>query len=126
TFTTDWTEDARRRDFTMNALYCSADGRVHDPLGGYPDLTARRVRFIGDARERIREGYLRTLRFFRFLAGYGGGAAPDAEGLAAAIAERAGLAGLSGERVRAELLLLLAAPGAVAAVRAMQEAQLLE
>ncbi len=126
TFTTDWAEDARRRDFTMNALYCSADGVVHDPLGGYDDLSARRVRFIGDARARIREDYLRTLRFFRFLAQYGNGAAPDPEGLAAAIAEKAGLAGLSGERIRAELLLLLAAPGAVEAVRAMREATLLE
>ncbi len=125
TFTTDWTEDARRRDFTMNALYCSADGTVHDPLGGYADLVARRVRFIGDARERIREDYLRTLRFFRFLAEYGDGAAPDPEGLAAAIAEKAGLAGLSGERIRAELLRLLAAPGALEAVRAMIEAGLL-
>ena len=75
TFTTDWTEDARRRDFTMNALYCGAEGTVHDPLGGYPDLKARRVRFIGDARERIREDYLRILRFFRFLAEYGNAAA---------------------------------------------------
>jgi poly(A) polymerase len=126
TFTTDWTEDARRRDFTMNALYCSADGCVHDPLGGYADLVARRVRFIGDARERIREDYLRSLRFFRFLAEYGNGAAPDPEGLAATIAEKAGLSGLSGERVRAELLLLLSAPGAIGAVSAMREAGLLE
>jgi poly(A) polymerase len=126
TFTTDWTEDARRRDFTMNALYCSADGSVHDPLGGYSDLKARRVRFIGDARERIREDYLRTLRFFRFLAEYGNAAAPDPAGLAAAVAEKAGLAGLSGERIRAELLLLLAAPGAIEAVGAMIETDLLE
>src|SRR5262245_55615731 len=56
-FGTDWTEDAKRRDFTMNALYSAADGTVHDPLGGYPDLMARRVRFIGDARARIREDY---------------------------------------------------------------------
>ena len=126
TFTTDWTEDARRRDFTMNALYCSAEGVVHDPLGGYADLQARRVRFIGDPHERIREDYLRTLRFFRFLAEYGNAAAPDPEGLAATIAEKSGLSGLSGERIRAELLLLLAAPGAVAAVRTMREAALLE
>jgi poly(A) polymerase len=126
TFTKDWTEDARRRDFTMNALYCSADGTVHDPLGGYPDLKARRVRFIGDAHERIREDYLRILRFFRFLAEYGDPAAPDPEGLAATIAERPGLAGLSGERIRAEFLLLLAAPRAVTAVRAMHGAGLLE
>ena len=126
TFTTDWTEDARRRDFTMNALYCGPDGTVHDPLGGYDDLVARRVRFIGDARERIREDYLRILRFFRFLAVYGDAAAPDRAGLEAAIAEKAGLSGLSGERIRAELLLLLAAPGALDAVRTMSRAGLIE
>ncbi len=126
TFTTDWAEDARRRDFTMNALYCTSDGTVHDPLGGYADLVARRIRFIGDARERIREDFLRTLRFFRFLAEYGDAAAPDPDGLAAAVAEKAGLANLSGERIRAELLRLLAAPGAVAAIGAMQQSGLLE
>jgi len=126
TFTTDWSEDAQRRDFTMNALYCGPEGTVHDPLGGFEDLVARRVRFIGDAKQRIREDYLRTLRFFRFLAEYGNATAPDAEGLAAAIAERSGLAALSGERIRAELLLLLAAPGAIFAVRAMSAARLIE
>jgi poly(A) polymerase len=106
-FTDDWAEDARRRDFTLNALYCGADGEVFDPLGGYPDLAARRVRFIGDPHERIREDYLRILRFFRFTAAYGQGA-PDPDGLAACVRERAGLAGLSGERVRQEFLRLLA------------------
>ncbi len=124
TFTTDWREDALRRDFTMNALYCGAEGTVHDPLGGYADLVARRVRFIGDARQRIREDYLRILRFFRFLAEYGDGTRPDPEGLAAAIAEKAGLAGLSGERIRTELLRLLGAPGAIDAARAMRAAEL--
>lgn len=126
TFTTDWTEDALRRDFTMNALYCEADGTVHDPLDGYRDLVDRRVRFIGDARQRIREDYLRTLRFFRFLAEYGHGGPPDADGLAATIAERAGLSGLSGERVRAEFLLLLTADGAREAVQSMHDADLVE
>jgi poly(A) polymerase len=126
TFTTDWREDALRRDFTMNALYCGADGHVHDPLGGYGDIIARRVRFIGEARERIREDYLRILRFFRFIAEYGDGSAPDPEGLAASIAEKEGLRGLSGERIRAELLRLLAAPGAVAAARALTGAKLAE
>lgn len=126
TFTTDWREDAMRRDFTMNALYCDADGRVHDPLGGYADLKALRVRFIGDAHQRIREDYLRILRFFRLLAQYGDGTAPDPEGLAAAREEKAGLAQLSGERIRAELLLLLAAPGTVAAVATMRQTDLIE
>ena len=125
TFSTDWREDAMRRDFTMNALYVDADGVVHDPLGGYADLAARRVRFIGDARERIREDYLRILRFFRFLAEYGDPTAPDPEGLAAVQAERAGLAQLSGERIRAELLRLLGAPGAVPAAAAMRKAGIL-
>ena len=89
-FTDDWAADARRRDFTINALYCSADGEVFDPLGGDADIEARRVRFIGDARERIREDYLRILRFFRLTAEYGEGA-PDAEGLAACVRERDGL-----------------------------------
>ena len=125
TFSTDWREDAMRRDFTMNALYVDADGVVHDPLGGYADLAARRVRFIGDARERIREDYLRILRFFRFLAEYGDPTAPDPEGLAAVQAERAGLAQLSGERIRAELLRLLGAPGAVPAAAVMRRAGIL-
>ena len=64
-------EDARRRDFTMNALYATADGRVLDPVGGLSDLAARKLRFVGDARARITEDYLRILRFFRFLAWYG-------------------------------------------------------
>src|SRR6185369_10169897 len=72
-FTGDWAADARRRDFTLNALYCNAEGRVFDPLSGYADLAARHVRFIGDARERIREDYLRILRFFRLTAEYGKG-----------------------------------------------------
>jgi len=125
TFTHDWGEDARRRDFTMNARYCAADGTVHEPRDGYPDLAARRVRFIGDARERIREDYLRILRFFRFFATYDPASSPDAEGLASAIAEKARLAQLSGERIRAELLLLLTAPRAVEAMRIMHEARLI-
>lgn len=124
TFTSDWTEDARRRDFTINALYCSADGTVHDPLGGWSDLVKRRVRFIDDARQRIREDYLRILRFFRFTAEYGNGT-PDPEGLAAAIEERGGLTLLSAERIRAELLRLLEAREAARALTAMDDAGIL-
>jgi poly(A) polymerase len=123
-FTDDWTEDARRRDFTLNALYCSADGVVYDPLAGYPDLVARRVRFIGVPAERIREDYLRILRFFRQTADYGRGPA-DAEGLAACVRERAGLGMLSGERVREELLRLLAAPRGPEITALMQDYGLL-
>lgn len=117
-FTADWAADARRRDFTINALYCDGDGTITDPLGGLADLAQRRIRFIGDARERIREDALRILRFFRFNARYGRDAI-DGEGLAACIAERALLAGLSAERVRMELLKLLEAPGAAPVVAAM-------
>jgi poly(A) polymerase len=119
-FTDDWAEDARRRDFTMNALYCGADGTVHDPLCGLDDLLARRVRFIGDAGERIREDYLRILRFFRFTAQYGE-SGYDAEGLAACTRERCGLGQLSAERIRQELVRLLVARGAVEATLLMQE-----
>ncbi len=123
-FTTDWAEDARRRDFTMNALYCDAQGTVHDPLGGYPDVIARRVRFIGDADTRIAEDYLRILRFFRFHAVLGDGAL-DREGMAACIRGREGLGQLSAERVRAELLRLLCGRKACEAVAAMIDCGLL-
>jgi len=125
TFTTDWAEDARRRDFTINALYCDGDGTVHDPLGGYPDLVARRVRFIGEARDRIQEDYLRILRFFRFTAAYAEGE-PDPSGLEACVAEAAGLSQLSAERVRAELLRLLAARRAAEILAVMSEAGLID
>ena len=125
TFTRDWASDARRRDFTMNALYAGPDGTVYDPLGGYDDLVARRVRFIGDPHARIREDYLRILRFFRFEAEYGAGDAPspmmDAEALIAIAQESAGLEQLSGERVRTELLRLLAARGAMRSLAAMMD-----
>jgi poly(A) polymerase len=107
-FGRDFAEDARRRDFTINALSLGRDGAVHDYVDGLADLAAGRVRFIGDARARIREDYLRTLRFFRFSASYAEGAL-DAEGFSAAILERDGLARLSRERVRAELMKLLKA-----------------
>lgn len=123
-FTADWAADARRRDFTMNALYCGADGTVYDPLGGYADVVARRVRFIGDARTRIREDYLRILRFFRFTAEYTG-ERPDADGLSASVREREGLARLSGERVHQEMTRLLEAPQALAAIEAMADHGLL-
>ena len=123
-FGRDFAADARRRDFTVNALSLDRTGVVHDYCGGLADLAARRIRFIGDAATRIREDYLRILRFFRFHARYGVGA-PDPEGLAACIAGRAGLSGLSRERVRAELMKLLVAPGAAPALRAMAGAGLL-
>jgi poly(A) polymerase len=117
-FTKDWVADAHRRDFTINALYCSADGEVFDPLGSYVDLMGPRVRFIGDARKRIREDFLRILRFFRLSAEYAVNDI-DSDGLAACVAERQGLALLSAERVRGELLRLLAAARAPAMIEKM-------
>ena len=107
-YTDDWLADAARRDLTINALSCTPDGTLYDPFGGLEDLRAGRVRFVGDARARIREDRLRLLRFFRFHAYYGRGA-PDADGLAAAADLAHESRELSGERVRAELLRLLAA-----------------
>ena len=117
-FTEDWEEDARRRDFTLNALYADRDGTVFDPIGGYGDLVEGRVRFIGDAEERIKEDYLRILRFFRFNAYYGKGSL-DPDGLSACVKLRAGLDQLSAERVAGELRRILVAPQAVRAIEAL-------
>jgi poly(A) polymerase len=108
-YTTDWGEDAERRDFRLNALYMDGEGLIYDPTGeGVRDALAGRIVFVGDAETRIREDYLRILRFFRFRAWFGRGAA-DAAGLAACAALKDGLARLSAERVSKELLKLLAA-----------------
>ncbi len=123
-FGTDWARDAARRDFTFNALYADAQGRVFDPMGGLPDLIARKVRFIGDPDTRIREDHLRILRLFRFHAAYGTGPL-DPPALAAAIRLRTGLDRLSRERIRAELVKLLVPPGAAATLATMSEAGLL-
>jgi poly(A) polymerase len=117
-YTTSWEEDARRRDFTLNALYADRHGTVFDPLHGYADAIAGRVRFIGEAQARITEDYLRILRFFRFHAYYGRGAI-DADGLHAAVRLCGGLSQLSAERIAGELRRILAAPGAVGAVEAL-------
>jgi poly(A) polymerase len=116
-FTNDWSADAARRDFTLNALYADPDGRLFDPTGaGIADLRAGRIVFVGDPATRIEEDALRILRFFRFIAWYGAGE-PDAAGLAAC-AERRGLVEtLSAERVGKEFLTLLAAEDPRGAVR---------
>ncbi len=120
-FSTDVVDDARRRDFTMNALYARADGTVVDPLGGLPDALARRVVFIDDAAARIREDYLRILRFFRFSAWYADPAHGfDADALAAIATHLDGLAHLSAERVGAEMTKLLGAPDPAPAVAVME------
>ncbi len=114
-------EDAARRDFTINALYAGADGAVIDPVGGLPDLAARRLRFVGDADRRIAEDYLRILRFFRFHARYGRPGGADPAALDACARGAAGLARLSRERIGAELRKLLDAPDPREAVRLMDE-----
>lgn len=108
-FGTDWVADARRRDFTLNALYCDAAGRLFDPLGGVEDLLARRVRFIGDAAERIREDGLRVWRFFRFSASHADQTL-DPEGLAACRDAVGQLDHIAAERVGAEMRRLLVLP----------------
>ncbi|NKB45218.1 MAG: CCA tRNA nucleotidyltransferase [Alphaproteobacteria bacterium] len=119
-FTTDWVEDASRRDFTFNALSLRQDGELFDPFGGVEDAKAGRVRFVGDPRDRIQEDYLRILRYFRFIALYGT-EAPDADILAACRTLRHGLAELSTERVRDEFIKLLNARDPDAALAAMAD-----
>lgn len=123
-FGRDWVRDAERRDFTINGLSVDAEGVVHDHVGGLDDIAARRVRFIGDPDQRIAEDYLRILRFFRMHASYGKGE-PDRAGYLACIAGRAGLASLSAERVRMEMLKLVVADGAAASIAAMADGGLL-
>ena len=123
-FGRDWARDAERRDFTINGLSVDSGGVVHDHVGGLKDIAARRVRFIGDPNLRIAEDYLRILRFFRIHAAYGVGA-PDRAGYLACIKGRAGLAGLSAERVRMEVMKLMIAQGAADAVVAMADGGLL-
>jgi poly(A) polymerase len=124
TFGRDWDADAGRRDFTINALYCEADGTIVDLVGGLSDIAARRLRFIGDAEARIREDYLRILRFFRFFAWYGDGR-PDAEGIKASARLKDGLDRLSPERVWHELRRLLSAPDPSRALLWMRQAGVL-
>lgn len=117
-YTTDWEKDAQRRDFYLNALYADIHGQVYDPTGeGLSDTEARRVRFIGEAEQRIREDYLRILRFFRFTAGYA--REIDATSLAACLALKDGIDGLSGERIQQEVLKILAVANPISAFEAM-------
>lgn len=123
-FTEDWASDAHRRDFTINALYCDASGRLFDYTGGVDDLAAQRVRFIGRAEDRIAEDYLRILRFYRFTAAYGAGGI-DRESHEACAALQEGLDCISAERIRAELLKLLIAPHAPIVLSEMDETGIL-
>lgn len=119
-FTDDWAADAARRDFTINALSCTPDGRIYDYFDGLDDLGCGRVRFVGDAFARIGEDALRLLRFFRFYAWYGRPPA-DAGALAACRARAADVRRLSGERVRGELLRILSSADPVAVLQLMRD-----
>lgn len=119
-FTDCFLADAARRDFTINAMSCDASGRLFDPFAGRADLAAGRIRFVGEPVARIREDYLRILRFFRFFARFGQ-ERPPAATLDALAGERAGLQRLSGERLRAELLKLLAGVAVEASLKLMTE-----
>jgi poly(A) polymerase len=124
-FTTDWMEDAQRRDFTLNALYAGRDGTIFDPTGhGVADARAGRIVFVGEPEQRLREDYLRVLRFFRFFAWYGAGPA-DAAALAACEAVKGQVATLAAERISAELLKLMAADDPREAVRLMERSGVL-
>ncbi len=123
-FGKDWKVDALRRDFTINALYATADGKVIDHVGGLADIEKRVLRFIGDPQERIREDYLRIMRFFRFFAWYGAGR-PDTDGLKAAARLKDGIHQLSAERIWAELKKLLAAQDPSRALLWMRQAGVL-
>jgi tRNA nucleotidyltransferase/poly(A) polymerase len=119
-FGRDWREDAARRDFTINALYATREGEVIDLVGGLADLETRTLRFIGEPEARIREDYLRILRFFRFFAWYGAGR-PEADGLRACARLKEGLSRLSAERVWTELKKLLSAPDPARALLWMRQ-----
>ena len=107
-FTTDWEEDARRRDFTINAMSLTPDGMLFDYYGGEADVRAGRVRFVGEPSDRIQEDYLRILRLFRFQARYGQSEIDNAT-LGAVRTHVKGLTGLSAERITQEVSKLLAA-----------------
>ncbi|NNK15740.1 MAG: CCA tRNA nucleotidyltransferase [Sulfitobacter sp.] len=125
-FSDNMEDDARRRDFTMNALYATVKGCIIDPLGGLPDLLARRIRFIEDPEARIKEDYLRILRFFRFSAWYADPAEGfDADALAAISANTDGIETLSAERVGQEIVKLLSAPDPAPAVAGMRQTNVL-
>ena len=124
-FSEDWDEDSLRRDFRFNAIYCDGDGKLYDPQGGIRDATRREVVFIGEPEDRIREDYLRILRYFRFFAHYGSGR-PDRAAITACARLKDGIKDLSAERIWKELKLLLAAPDPLKAVRWMRTAEVLQ
>ena len=124
-FTDDWKADALRRDFTVNALYCDASGNIHDYVEGYADILRKRIIFVGTPAARIKEDYLRILRFFRFLAAYEK-MTPDKASLAACVRLKKGLLGLSAERIAREMFKLLVGPKAVPVLKLMAKHKVLK
>ena len=124
-YTDDWQADALRRDFTMNAMYCDARGKIYDFTDGYRDTLRNRIRFVGSPSERIMEDYLRILRFFRFHARFGKGR-PYKVGFEACVRHAKGLDQLSAERIRQEMFKLMAAPGAVPTLKLMAKSGILK
>ena len=124
-FTDDWKEDALRRDFTINALYCDARGKIFDYTGGYADTLRKRIIFVGTPKLRIDEDKLRILRFFRFLAAYEKMTA-DPASFAACVRFKKGLLGLSAERIAREMFKLLIGPKAVPILKLMAKHKVLK
>lgn len=124
-FTDDWEADAARRDLTINALYADADGAIFDPCNGLADLGAGRVRFVGDPERRIREDVLRILRFFRFHARFGRGR-PDPAAMEACRRLAPELEHLSGERIRIEMMGILAGADPAQAILSMRASDVLD
>ncbi len=124
-FTDDWKEDALRRDFTINALYCDANGKIHDYVDGYADILRKRIIFVGAPAARIREDNLRILRFFRFLAAYEKMTA-DKASFAACVRMKKGLLELSAERIAREMFKLLVGPKAVPVLKLMAKHKVLK
>ena len=123
-FGRDWKNDAQRRDFTINAIYADANGKIYDDVNGLADIETETLRFIGTAEERIREDYLRILRFFRLYAWVGKGR-PDAEAIKACARLKDGLLQLSAERVWSEVKKMLFAPDPTRALLWMRQAAIL-
>lgn len=123
-FTKNWEADANRRDFTINALYLTSQGEIYDYVNGLKDIKTKYVKFIGDASQRIKEDYLRILRFFRFYAYYGLGA-PDRDALLSCTALKFGLERISAERIWTELKKILIAPNPLRAILWMRKTEIL-
>jgi poly(A) polymerase len=124
-FTDNWQEDAARRDFTINALYEDVNGKIYDYFNGLDDIRDKIVRFIGNPEERIKEDFLRIMRFFRFYSNYGGDKI-DASGLKACKELKEGLRKISAERIRDELFKILSSNRAIHTLCIMQNAGILD